>query len=103
MPHFLIISRDKPDMLAVRRDSRDAHLAHVKTGGNGLLRVLVGSPLGRETMNGTWMVVEADNEDKVRAFNAGDPYDVAGLFESREILPIHDVFDPSRVVAEDQI
>ncbi len=103
MPHFLIISRDKPDMVAVRKAEREAHLAHVKTGGNGLLRVLVGSPLGRETMNGTWMVVEAEDEAKIQAFNEADPYEIAGLFASREILPIHDVFDPARVVAEDQV
>lgn len=103
MPHFLVISHDNPGMLDIRKSERDAHLAYVKTGGDGVLRVLVGSPLGRETMNGTWMVVEAESEDKVHAFNAADPYAKAGLFASREILPIHAVFDPSRVIAEDQI
>ncbi len=52
MPHFLVISHDKPGMLEVRKENRAAHLAHVKTGGGGLVRVLVGSPLGRETMTG---------------------------------------------------
>ena len=103
MPHFLVISHDKPGMLDLRKAKREEHLAHVKTGGNGLVRVLVGSPLGREAMNGTWMVMEAESEDKVHAFYAADPYELAGLFASREILPIHDVFDPSRIVAEDQI
>ena len=103
MPHFLVISHDKPGMEAVRGELREAHLAHVRTGGGGILRVLVGSPLGRESMTGTWMVVEADNEDKIRAFNAADPYDKAGLFAAREILPIHKVFDPARVIAEDQL
>ncbi len=103
MPHFLVISQDKPGMLEVRRDNRAAHLAHVKTGGGGLVRVLVGSPLGRETMTGTWMVMEAADEAAIAAFNAADPYEIAGLFASREILPIHAVFDPARIVAEDQI
>lgn len=103
MPHFLVISHDNPGMLDVRKSNREAHLAHVKTGGNGLVRVLVGSPLGREVMTGTWMVMEAADEDDVRVFNAADPYEMAGLFASREILPIHSVFDPSRIVAEDQL
>jgi uncharacterized protein YciI len=103
MPHFLIISHDNPGMEPVRKQVRADHLAHVKSGGDGILRVLVGSPLGHESMTGTWMVVEAASEDAVRAFNAGDPYEKAGLFASREILPIHDVFDPARVVAEDQL
>ncbi len=103
MPHYLVISHDNPGMLDVRKANRDAHLAHVKTGGEGLVRVLVGSPLGAETMNGTWMVMEAENEDKIHAFNAADPYEINGLFASREILPIHAVFDPARIVAEDQL
>ena len=103
MPHFLVISHDRPGMLEVRKENRAAHLAHVKTGGGGLVRVLVGSPLGRETMTGTWMVMEAADEAAIVAFNAADPYEIAGLFASREILPIHAVFDPSRIVAEDQV
>jgi uncharacterized protein len=103
MAHFLVISHDKPGMAEVRKTTRVAHLAHVKTGGNGLVRVLVGSPLGADSMTGTWMVMEAESQEKVQAFNAADPYELAGLFASREILPIHAVFDPSRIVAEDQL
>lgn len=103
MPHYLVISHDKPGMEAARKAERAAHLAHVKSGGGGTLRVLVGSPLGQESMTGTWMVVEAQNEEAIHTFNEADPYAKAGLFASREILPIHQVFDPSRIVAEDQL
>lgn len=84
MPQFVLHCVDKPDSLALRMATREAHLAYVR----GLGPVIkFGGPMLNEAgeMAGSLIVVEADDLDAARAVSANDPYAKAGLFERVEI------------------
>ncbi len=86
MPSFVMICSDKPNALALRMATRERHLAYAKAHAH-LIRS--GGPLLDENgdMNGSLILMEADDIAAVRAFNTGDPYTLAGLFERVEIRP----------------
>ena len=81
---YLVICRDAPGKLAVRKATRDAHLAYLdKTG----VVTLAGPLLGDDgSMLGSLLSVEAADRAAAEAFAAGDPYAKAGLFASVEII-----------------
>jgi hypothetical protein len=85
MSLYVIVCVDKPDTLALRMATREAHLAYVKS--IDQLKFHVGGPfLSNEgTMNGSMLIVEADDQRKVDEFVKNDPYGIAGLFESVEV------------------
>ena len=85
MSLYVIICIDKPNSLDTRMATRDAHLAYAKA--NEHARICVGGPLLSEegTMNGSMLIVEADDAAKVNAFVKNDPYDKAGLFDRVEV------------------
>ncbi len=88
--YFVIFGTDKPGAESVRAANRPAHREYLRGPGKHPVKVRVGGPTLREdgvTMNGTMLVVEADNLEAVRAFAADDPYSRAGLFETLEIRP----------------
>ena len=83
MPLFALICRDKPGALPTRMANREAHLAYARDGG----AVLFGGPMLSEgEMRGSLLVVEADSMDAARDWSARDPYALAGLFDSVEIV-----------------
>jgi len=86
MPLFVISWMDKPDSLAVRMGAREAHLAYMAQFGD---RVKLGGPFldAKGDMAGSMAVIEADNLEEVQAIHAADPYKLAGLFESSNVLP----------------
>lgn len=86
MPQFILLCRDKPDSLALRMETRPAHLEYFH--GIGSKGVLAG-PLLDEAGNpkGSMLLIEAESEDAARDIAANDPYAKAGLFASVEILP----------------
>jgi len=88
MPLFVITAVDKPGALALRLERRPAHLAYladhagtVKIAGPFLTAAEGGDPFG------SLLIVEAADLAAAEAFAAGDPFAVAGLFESSKVEP----------------
>ena len=91
MPQFIVLCRDKPNALALRKETRPAHLEYFENYGNkGLLAGPMLGPDGEPI--GSMLVIEAENEETARAFAANDPYAKAGVFASTEIIPFKPVF-----------
>lgn len=84
MPHFILICRDGPDGAAKRPGVRPQHLDHVADHGS---KVKLAGPLLDEDGNpaGSLFVLDMADRAEVEAFSAGDPYQQAGVFVSREI------------------
>ncbi len=84
---FAAMCHDKPDHLAVRLATRDAHVAWLKSLG---ARVRIAGPFLDETaeiMQGSIVVIEAETLAEAEATFAADPYAAAGLFKTVEIRP----------------
>jgi uncharacterized protein YciI len=88
--YFVVFGTDRPGSGAVREAARPRHRVHLRSPGRHPVRVWLGGPTlaeGGGEMNGTFLVVEAESLEQVRAFVAADPYVQAGLFEALEIRP----------------
>lgn len=85
MALFVLICHDRPDSLALRMATREAHLAYVR---DHSLPLKVAGPILSDAgeMAGSILVFEADSRDQVQAFADHDPYAIAGLFERSEIM-----------------
>ncbi|WP_333823978.1 YciI family protein [Pinisolibacter sp.] len=84
---FAAMCHDKPDHLAVRLATRDAHVAWLKGMG---AKVRIAGPFLDDTgeiMQGSIVVIEAETLAEAKATFATDPYAVAGLFADAEIRP----------------
>ena len=88
---FVMICEDKPDSLALRKATRDDHLAFVDARRDAIR--LAGPMLGDdgETMIGSLFILEAESLQAVQAMNAEDPYTRAGLFARVTIRPFRQV------------
>jgi len=86
MALFVLVCIDKPDSLALRMATREAHFDYLR-GLPGAVRL--GGPFLNDSgeMAGSLMVVEAEDPAAAEAFSHGDPYRKAGLFERVEIRP----------------
>lgn len=86
MAHFALICIDKPNALALRLATRDAHFAYARSH-PGSIRL--GGPFLDEAgeMAGSLILLKADSLEAAKAFSAADPYVLAGLFERVEIRP----------------
>ncbi len=84
MPLFALTCIDEPNALDLRMATREAHLAYV---GVADARLRLGGPFLDDNgqMAGSLMIVEAADLAGAKAFNAADPYQRAGLFESVDI------------------
>ena len=84
MPLFMLACFDKPNSLDLRMATREAHLAYVR---ENLAQVKLAGPLLDEadSMAGSLFVLDVADRAAVKAFNAADPYQTAGLFERVEI------------------
>lgn len=82
---YVLICKDAPGKLPVRLANRDAHLAYARESG----KVALGGPLLDEAgqMTGSLVVIDVDTRAEADAFAAADPYALAGLFQSVEIMP----------------
>ena len=89
---YAITCLDKPGSLEVRLGNRPAHLAYLESQGDKL--VTAGPLLSEDgqTPLGSLLVFEAASRAEAEAFAAGDPYALAGLFESVAIRPWRKVF-----------
>ncbi len=90
---FVLTAIDKPDSLALRMATREAHFDYAKA--TGVIRL--GGPFLSETgeMAGSMIVIEAADMAAAKAWAANDPYAKAGLFAKTEIRPWKVTFNPS--------
>ena len=88
MPLFVISCIDRPDSLALRMATREAHLAYANTGEKPV-KVRIGGPYLDEkgNMAGSLLIVDAPDRATVEQFSRDDPYVKAGLFQSVDIRP----------------
>lgn len=86
--YFVIWGTDKPGVLATREATRPKHRDHLRETKRKVKLHHGGPTLDADgKMNGTLLVVEADDIAEVRAFADEDPYNKAGIFEKVEIRP----------------
>lgn len=93
MAHFVLIGRDGARGLELRKLHRDAHLANLKPLADAG-RVVYAGPIFDEAAQpcGSVVVFDAESLDAARAFAAGDPYVVHGIFASWEVFASRQVF-----------
>jgi uncharacterized protein YciI len=83
---FVAICDDKPEGLALRLETRPAHLAWIET--LGPVIKAAGPFVGADGQpNGSMLVLEAESEAACRALLAADPYAVKGLFAHVSVRP----------------
>ena len=84
MPLFALFCVDKPQSLALRLATREAHLAYV---GGFREQMKLGGPLLDEAgdMAGSLILVDVADLAAAQAFSASDPYTKAGLWARVEI------------------
>jgi len=90
MTLFAVWATDGEGVLAARERVRSDHRARLREPGAHRVRVVLAGPtLDRAggAMNGTLLVVEADDLESVRDFVQGDPYIEAGVYRSVEVRP----------------
>lgn len=83
---YALICKDKPGSLDLRMATRPPHVEYLKSMEvNGVLK-MAGPLLGDdEKPIGSMLVIAAGDMKEAKAFAAGDPYAIAGLFASTEI------------------
>ena len=91
MANFALICIDKPDSLALRMTTRDAHFAYGRAT-PGVVRL--GGPFLNDAgeMAGSLIIIEAADLAAAWAWHEADPYNLAGLFARVEILPWRPTF-----------
>lgn len=97
---WLMTCRHKSGCEAQREIARPEHRAYVASGGGGLVRVLIGSPLtedGGETATGNFGILEAPSRAVAQAFAEGDPYAKAGIVEEITIVALASRFQADRI------
>ncbi|MCD9147089.1 YciI family protein [Pseudophaeobacter flagellatus] len=79
-----LIARDKPDHLQTRVDNRAAHLTYIEETG----AVAQAGPLLDQNgdMAGSLVILDVEDMATAEAWAAADPYKLAGLFESVELI-----------------
>ncbi|MDS9466248.1 YciI family protein [Paracoccus sp. MBLB3053] len=83
MPLFAVICRDKPGHLQTRLDTREKHLAFL--GENPGLQ-LAGPFVENGSPVGSLLIVEAADLGSASNWAEKDPYNIAGLFASVEVV-----------------
>lgn len=80
---FAVITKDKPGALQLRLDTRDAHVAYLKSSG---VVEMAGPFLNEaEEMCGSLVIIEVEDLAAAQAWAANDPYAKAGLFAETRI------------------
>ena len=79
-----LIARDKPGALQTRLDNRAAHLAYIDDTG---VVAQAGPLLEGDAMIGSLVILDVDDLAAAEAWAANDPYALAGLFDSVELIP----------------
>ncbi|MFN3583943.1 YciI family protein [Phenylobacterium sp.] len=81
MALYALVCLDKPDALQVRLGAREAHLAYVR---ERIAQVKLAGPLLSDEgeMAGSLLILDVADRAAAEAFNAADPYTLAGLWQS---------------------
>ena len=85
--HYVIHCLDHPGAVQKRLDLYDAHKAYL---GAAAMKTVISGPLMADdetTMIGSCFVVDAASLAEVQAFNANDPFNKAGLWQTISIRP----------------
>lgn len=82
---YVIITKDKPDSLALRNQVRPVHLDYLVANQHRLLAA--GAQIEDDGSGGSGGVILVDTEDRAEAeqFIADDPFTKAGLFETIKV------------------
>jgi uncharacterized protein YciI len=88
MPLFVISYVDKPNSLALRMATREAHLGYAHDESRPT-KVKLGGPYLDDNgdMAGSLIIVEAPDKAAAVAFTQNDPYVKAGLMSSVDVRP----------------
>jgi uncharacterized protein YciI len=86
--HYFIYRVDKPNSVALRMRTRQAHLDYAATLGAKL--VFAGPTLAddEKTMIGSVWVLQVASREEAEAITRSDPYEEVGLFQSKIIQPL---------------
>lgn len=88
--YYAVWATDRIGALPERERVREAHRARLRNPGEHRVKVLLGGPTLSEdagAMNGSLLVVEADDIEAVRRFVAEDPYQLAQVYATVEVRP----------------
>lgn len=90
MPQFILFCRDKADSLALRMETRPAHLEYFQKFGN---KLNLAGPMLDDAGNpaGSMLIVEAADAAEAKAIADADPYNKAGLFADVSVIPFKTV------------
>jgi uncharacterized protein len=82
---FVVTAIDKPNSLALRMATREAHFAFARE--TGVIKL--GGPFldANGDMAGSLIIIEAEDLDAAKAWHAKDPYLKAGLFAHSDVRP----------------
>ena len=85
---WVILCKDKPNSLNERMKVIDEHRAYLST--NPIITLISGPLTDKEgNMNGSFFMVEADNEEKIRVFQRNDPFFIANIWNEIIISPFN--------------
>jgi hypothetical protein len=88
--YFAVWATDRDGTKQARLAVREVHRARLREPGVHRVSVVAGGPTLSEpngAMNGSLLVIEADDIEAVRRFVAEDPYELAGVYASVVIRP----------------
>lgn len=81
---FAIFCKDKPGKLALRQETRPAHVRHLKSLGDRLKGA--GPTLDASgDPNGSLLLIDVADQAEAEAFASADPYAQKGLFQNVSI------------------
>src|SRR5215475_4807060 len=90
---FALLCKDKPGQLALRLETRPAHVEHLnKLDAEGTLK-MAGPFLDADGKPcGSLVIISAENIEAAKALADADPCAKVGLFESVDVKPFNWVF-----------
>ena len=85
---WVILCKDKPNSLNERMKVIDDHRAYLST--NPIIKLISGPLTDKEgNMNGSFFMVEADNEEEIKVFQRNDPIFKANIWDEIIISPFN--------------
>jgi len=79
-----LIARDKKGALQTRLDNRPAHVDYLKSSGETVFQA--GPLIENGDMAGSLVILNVEDMAQAESWAAADPYALAGLFESVELV-----------------
>ena len=89
---YVIFARDKAGTAQLRAETRPAHLVYLEPYTARLLAAGATLADDGQTATGSLLVFDTDDRTEAERFAASDPFALAGLFESVEIMRWRKVF-----------